>query len=530
MTHIMRKSRLAAGLVAAALLAPACQDLDVTNPNEPDRERVLASGPDVEALIASQFRLWWPNQQNGYPNLALAAIADHITGGFLDYSVYNLSLEPRPAWDNSPLYQRNDVTEDPWYNLHGVVASVNTALSVMDEGLEVPNEPRARAFAKLMQGLARAYIALEFDQALIVDEHTDAASVDVTDYRPYQEVMAKAIAEIDEAIAIAEANEFTIPGDADWVNGFEMDNEEFIRLANSYVARFLAYTPRTPEERAQVDWTEVIRRVDGGLTRDFAPQGIADVIISDMRRLLARVRTGPPSDHIRPDIMVYGPADTSGQWQAWLAKPRATRTPFRVATPDRRIQGAASATAPGAYIGYNASNIWSTDRGTYLRSHYYYHRGGTGDSWYLGPQVTLTVDELRLLKAEALIRLNRAAEAVALINVTRVGNGMLPEVTIAGPPDANGCVPQKQDGTCGSLWDALRHEWDIEMLGIEGGVAFYNRRGWQALPENTPLHFPVPGRELETIGLPLYTFGGGGPGSAPPPNPEECPVTLPRCP
>lgn len=530
MTHLMRKPLMAAGILGVMLSSVSCQDLDVTNPNEPDRDRVLTSGPDVEALIASQFRLWWPNVQHSYPNLALAAIGDHITGGFLDYSVYNLSQEPRPAWDNSPLYQRNDVTENPWYDLHGVIATINTALTVMDEGLAVPNEARARAFAKLMQGLARGYIALQFDQALIVDEHTDLAAVDVTNYRPYTEVAAQAIAELDEAIAIAQANDFTIPGDAGWISGFAMDNEELIRLANSYAARFIAYMPRTRAERDAADWAEVLRRTEGGMTRDFAPQGIVDVIVSDSRRILSRVRTGPRSDHVRPDIMVYGQADTSGAWQAWLAQPLAQRTPIRIWTPDRRIQGIATTTAPGSYIGYQASNIWSIDRGTYLRSYYYYHRLGTGDSWYLGPQVTLTVDELRLLRAEALIRLGRAAEAVPLINVTRQQNGMLPPVTIAGPPDANGCVPQKVNGTCGSLWDALRHEWDIEMLGVEGGVAFYNRRGWQALPENTPLQFPVPGRELETIGLPLYSFGGGGAGSAPPRDPERCPVALPRCP
>ena len=40
-----------------------------------------------------------------------------------------------------------------------------------------------------------------------------------------------------------------------------------------------------------------------------------------------------------------------------------------------------------------------------------------------------------------------------------------------------------------------------------------------------------PGRELGTLQLDLYTFGGpGGQSIAPAPDPEKCPVALARCP
>lgn len=135
-----------------------------------------------------------------------------------------------------------------------------------------------------------------------------------------------------------------------------------------------------------------------------------------------------------------------------------------------------------------------------------------------------------LLKAEALIRLNRADEAVPLINKSRVANGELPPVTVEGPPNESGCVPRKLNGDCGSLWDALRYEKGIEMLGVDAVTTYFDRRAWQELPENSILQLPVPGRELGTLRLPLYTFGGpGGDSSAPAPDPEQCPVALPRC-
>jgi len=121
---------------------------------------------------------------------------------------------------------------------------------------------------------------------------------------------------------------------------------------------------------------------------------------------------------------------------------------------------------------------------------------------------------------------------VPLINKTRVANGQLPPVTVDGPPNEPGCVPRKLNGQCGSLWDALRYEKGIELVGMSGVTAFFDARGWQTLAENSFTQLPVPGRELGTLQLDLYTFGGpGGQSIAPAPDAERCPVTgLARCP
>jgi hypothetical protein len=287
--------------------------------------------------------------------------------------------------------------------------------------------------------------------------------------------------------------------------------------------------PRTWEERNQVDWNQVLQRIDAGITADFGPLGELDVWESNMRRLYARVRARP-SDHIRPDYIALGPADVSGAFQAWFATPSANRLPFQIVTPDRRIQGDDGPASQGTYVYYNENTIWPEARGTYRWSYYAYHRDGLGDSWYTGQQVTISRTEMDLLEAEALIRLNRAAEALPLINATRIDNGELPPVTVDGPPDGPDCVPQQMDGSCGSLWDALMHERQLENMGIEGPIMWWDARGLGRLMEGTVLHFPVSGIEIENLGLPLYTFGGvGGEGAAPPPQYHRCPVALARC-
>lgn len=42
-----------------ALLVVACQDLAVTNPNEPDRGRATQQPTSVESFVATSFRTWW---------------------------------------------------------------------------------------------------------------------------------------------------------------------------------------------------------------------------------------------------------------------------------------------------------------------------------------------------------------------------------------------------------------------------------------------------------------------------------------
>jgi hypothetical protein len=346
---------------------------------------------------------------------------------------------------------------------------------------------------------------------------------------PYREVMDTALAELATAAQIAGANTFTFPEGA-WVHQ-AMTSQQFARLVRSYSARLRAQVARTRAERGAVNWQQVIADVDAGVQQDFAPIAIPGVFFNDFTRVAARSRTTIPGDFARVDYMTLGPADSTNRFLNWINSPLQSRTVFQIISRDRRIHPAGNPAANGRYFGYTTTNRFQDARGTYHQSRYWWLRGGRDDLWQTGPQLALTVAEMDLLKAEGLIRLNRAAEAVPLINRTRTTNGQLPAVTIEGPPDQAGCVPRKLSGACGSLWDALRYEKRIEVMGVHPAGGYLDARGWQMLPLNTPVQLPIPGRELATTQRAQYTFGGGGEGSAPAPDPERCPVTgLARCP
>jgi hypothetical protein len=517
-----------------AVLAAACQGLEVTNPNRPDRLRATRQPTATESFVASAFRTWWPvGGHDDYPSWAFSTMAHEITSGFADFGQLELSAEPRSAWNNSPVNARNDVTETPWYDLYSALSSVNDALIAIDSGLvivDAARTARTRTVGKFLQGIAHGYLGLYFDSAFVADEKLAVDTITNPQLKPYPEVITAAIAQLDAAIASAGQTNFTLPVDS-WLFA-AMSHDVFVRLANSFAARLLVYSARTRAERAAVNWAEVIRRIDAGITSDFAPVAQPDILWDDWKRLNARLRTaGRPSDFGRPSYWLVGPADSTNGFVNWVATPVENRQPFQLRTRDRRIQGAGGPSTPGRYVGFNQNNIFAASRGTYRFSWYYFLRYGTGDTWQNGPQPAMLVSEMDLLKAEGLIRLGRADEAVPLINKTRVANGSLPPVTIDGPPDEPGCVPRKLNGQCGSLWDALRYEKRIEGVGVSGVIAFFDSRGWQTLPQYTILQLPVPGRELAVLRRPLYSYGGpGGLSSAPVPDPERCPVALPRCP
>jgi hypothetical protein len=535
----MRLLRMVPAL-AALVLAAGCVDLDVTNPNNPDRDRVLADPEDVESLISTSFRGYYNNAAQTNPNIPTSAMAESLTGGFFDFAVFDVTEIPRSVWDNSPLNTRGALARFPWDRLYTVISNVNDALQAMDGGIQIigsggtDNTARARAFGKFVQGISHAYIAMHNDQALVVDENTDLESLDPTAFVPWEEVIAASLEQLAEARSIAQASTFQIPGTADWILGVPLSNQDLVRLINTFEARIRAYSPRTVEQRDAVDWNLVLQLLDAGWEGDFGPTGLLGVYENNMARLTARVRvTTNPGDHVRMNMMAVGPGDVSGGFQTWFNANPNDRVPFRMDSPDRRIQGEGGPGSRGAYFGYSQNNIWPAARGTFRWSHYFFHRFGLDDSWNTGEQVLIAGAEINLLKAEALIRLGRAAEAVPLVNATRVANGQLPPVTLDGPPDSPNCVPKKfSSGACGSLWDALQHERNMELAVTDGAMMWWHARGVGTLMEGTLIHFPVNGLELENLGLPIYTFGGAGnAGSAPPAQLHRCPPgsQLARC-
>jgi hypothetical protein len=85
---------------------------------------------------------------------------------------------------------------------------------------------------------------------------------------------------------------------------------------------------------------------------------------------------------------------------------------------------------------------------------------------------------------------------------------------------------------------AIFYERDIELMNTGASLAWFDRRriepalvyngvpigntwafrGGSNLQLGTPRHFPLPAKELETLGLPVYTYGGAPPN---PVNPDK---------
>jgi hypothetical protein len=211
------------------------------------------------------------------------------------------------------------------------------------------------------------------------------------------------------------------------------------------------------------------------------------------------------------EITVGTQSGGASGYAAWLATPVADRTEFDLDVFDERIHPPGDPTGKGLDFQHHGPSRFRADRGTYHFSFYMQHKyEDFPNSGGIDPWVYMNVEEMDMLKAEAAIRAGAGggvAEAVTLINATRVGRGNLPAV------DAGMTTQQ--------LMDAMIYEKRIENFWVCGGCAYFDRRGWgdlsptgpnhhQGPVEGTPAHFALPGLELETLQKLIYTYGGVG--------------------
>src|SRR4051794_16436363 len=201
MTHTMMKHMkpwVGAGLLLAAV---GCQDLAVTNPNEPDRGRATKQPVSAESFVATSFRTFWPVAgHDDYPSWAFSTMANEVTSGFADFGQLEPSAEPRSGWNNSPVNARNQVSEGPWYGLYRTISSVNDALIAIDSGLVVVDAQRTsrtRAVGKFMQGVSHEYLAFYFDSAVVTDEKLALDTISKPQFSPYPVVAKAAIDQLD---------------------------------------------------------------------------------------------------------------------------------------------------------------------------------------------------------------------------------------------------------------------------------------------------------------------------------------------
>jgi hypothetical protein len=559
-------------LGAGVVFLGACKDknLEITNPNAGDTKRVLATPNDAENLLGTYFKRWSvgfygggnvgqapPTTFEGMANVmslqnfsSLANNCQNIRTPFSGAANVNTPGNPCAGEQYNPYAVEGEV-ERVASNFLGVVDGFGTFTKAQIA--------RDKAFAEFLRGMAIGHLALFYDSVAVVTKGMDP--LDKGNLVGYKEAMDSALAAFQRAIdntnAAVAAGGFSLPGT--WVPSPTVFNStEFIKMVRSYRARFRASVARTPAERAAADWPAIIADAQNGFTADhLLSMDATNGPFSGWKR---QYDPGGSSWHQMPPFII-GMGDVSGNYEAWLATALSARgagnVGFFMVSPDLRFpQGATRAAQQADFkiqdceinggqvtgVGLAASCKryfvnrtlsdqltgagWGWSNYDFVRFHWFYSKGAAG-SPRTGDLAFFTKPELDMLQAEGLIRTGAYASAAALINLTRVKNG-LPAITAfdntSPVPGAANCVPRIPappsftSTTCGNMFEAMKWEKRMETAYVATSSWFLDSRGWGDLPEGTALFWPVPFQELQVRGYALNQIYGAGPGVGNAPN------------
>ena len=534
-------------VVAAAAIVTVSCDLNVSNPNDPDKIRSLGQPSGLQQLLGGGFRTWVETRENYYV-MPLNAQADNYTASWNNaamrfYSSVGSDCPIRCGWTNSstaPEAAGGPTVEVLWYGYYNVLTTANNVLSgietlhvCFDDDCSVDSTltQRNKAISRMLQGMALAGIAMVYDQGFVVDETTDLSAPKNLPFSTRQEVRDAALAKLSQAYTEAGVVAWTT--DPDWSgigSGSAYTNVQIQKLIRTMQAELIAMFPRNSAENTAADWATVANYASQGISSGtpFTYQYYIDQTTRECgvaciktwgnsvstERVDTRVAAILTTNHVDPwpapngnpcptvsaDKRVgdgtYGPASNDNYNQVGITNPATAN-----AGTDYACAGVAI--FPPARGSYHQSNL------SHVRYHQLAYRGedlpaddGTGQD----PLYTTQMNDL--LWAEGLIRSGgNPVTAANLINNSRVTRGGLAALTGA-------------EGTP-ALIAALQYEQEIEFMG-QGVDPFFNRRrsGYNApaaggrppyvdgLVTGTPRHMPVPAKELDILTRAVYSFGG----------------------
>lgn len=460
------------------LLASSCQDfetdLEVLNQENPNDE-ILASDPvALESTAGNLLNSWYMTTHSTEgPGAALSTMADASTVSWGNFGMRDLSSEPRVAFNNTSGYS-NDITVTYFNSLYSMLTDANTIVAAVESGTEFDDPAMVEMMGKLGQALSVGYLSLVFDRVWLYNAEGPIGEHE-TGETDYNTAMTYALEKLDEAIAIANANTFTLP--EGWLPGVNASSENMSKIMNSMGARMLVGNIRNSAQKSSVDWNKVLQYADNGITSDF------DILMDDINwyALIPQTYLVYPGWG-RVDMRVINMMDpnTPAYWTDDInTLPEST-------SADKRLE---------TDYEYLASNSFSPDRGKYHFSTYRYARLNPYiDQWTI-PLTEISKSENDLYKAEALLNIGGGdpAAAAAIVNEgTRTTRGELPPVSA----DAQ------------EVYDAIHYERMVEFAYTGMGLPFFEMRKEDLLQKGTLLHFPVPGKALDAIPEAYYTFGG----------------------
>jgi hypothetical protein len=560
----MRKLGFLKVVMAVALIG--CQtDLTVPNTNNPDVDRALARPGDVESFIMNSYGQMHHGSfgLNASINASLRTMAMENASGLANWGMGPRSALPRSALVNSRgnPYEVENVVQFARLPRAARVAA-NGVVALRRQGFtlgSVAADQRALAFAYLTMGTANGNLSLVYDSVSIVTPEDDISQGAVAPLVGYEDGMLVALEQLDSAIVISNraiatlgGNGYQLPPGA--INGNEFTASQVVQLARGWKARFRAGVARTPAERAAVDWTLVIADAANALPGDLnitmnnaggfgGGGGSTGSVwtVAHVQHWLYDTWSQQPSmiigmaDSVRAGCSAATPGGDC--YDAWLATPLNSRYRILIRTADQRFPPgetrAAQRTSSGIVAGVDnpvppRANLYFRNRVTtdptgeaWAVSFYDFYRFQAFWATFNTPVPVMTRAEMDLLMAEGYIRLGDFVNAMARINISRVGKGNLPPlvgiVSATQPISVLGnCVPrvpQPPDFTtaaCGNIMEAMKWEKRMETNLTHMGAWFIDSRGWGDLAEGTAVHFPIPFQEMDARGKPSYSLGGVG--------------------
>jgi len=485
---------------AVLLVGTACAELEVPNLTQPDVSRVLAAPADVANLANSSINSWYQTATYFEPMLMLSVTADALTANFGNFGMRFNNLEPRIAYNNSSAAADGTAALSAWNGYYGSLGAANDALRALDAGIVITGTPGtegARASALFTQAASLSSISMLFDKAFVVTEK----STGTPSLQDYKVVRDSAMNRWDALIALTNGKTWSLAASVLPLGSVTPSATFLNRLANTMAARTLVYNARTGAENGQTNWARVLTYANRGLTGpgltdvDFAPiyddnlwfdyaklYGNLDSWTRVDQRLINRMAPNVAAKYAGTAVAPVSNDQRLGNAAPCGANPTACLTGF---------------TRDYAYLG---TVIGDPNRGIFMQSPYYHTRyrnlsfAVAGAARIGRPMPFVLAAENDLLRAEALARTNGdLALAASLVNKTRVTRGGLAPV---------GAV-------AADIIAAVDYERDVELLNT-GFIELMDRRRFESLQPLNMRQLPIPARELETLGLPIYTFRGPG--------------------
>jgi len=558
-----RVSRSTGGLrvvAALAFLAAAgCHSLEVTNPDNPDVTRALASGGDVQSLLAGGWRNWYYSLTESDPNFAWDVTADHYESAWGNWAMRYEGWEPRIyPYVNSHTDPNTwtPIGESVWYPNYAAVVSANLVIKALATGtvaipgpVDSSSNPMVRAAARFLQGVALSQIALSYDSGYSLDETTDVTKIKLVGR---DSVQRTALAKLDQAIALSSGQTWSIPStflnqSAPWTAA------QLAKVASFFAARTIAYFPHNVTENTAANWGKVLTYAQNGISAGTPFDlivggdggnnwwnnriGYGEYFSQWMRTNYRVTCLLDPNYHCHkanngifdampqsPDWRFNGDGVTGDNCVAPEYYTYSNLVPSALYCSTANHMGGAQ---PADFVFDSLKADWtgfSSARGYQRWSDVghvrYWDLSWASPNAFVGDMPFNLAAENDLLWAEALVRTGGSfPTAAAKINNSRVTRGHLPALT--GTESA------------ATLLNAIIYEKAIELYSTGDKVAYYDARRWSAglanphyylaandsdqtgwTPYGTGLQpgsvrlFPVPAQELGLLGDAVYTYGG----------------------